>query len=137
GCAGIMQVIDLTNTDPIDPVGVCTAVFDYVHTMGMKLTEGRVLQPWQVLDAPASDSASAHGTYRNVLATEATKKFFNLKLNESTPALSVTTVATIKDFHPASLHHPVGRMMIMAQRDWDMGCLLVRAARGREKEAMS
>lgn len=137
GSADFMQVKDPTNPDQIDPVVVFTADFDYVQTMGMKLTEGRVLQPKQALDAPASDSASAQGTYRNALATEATKKFFNLKLNESSPALSVTTVGTIKDFHPASLHHPVGRMMIMAQRDWDMGCLLVRAARGREKEAMS
>jgi len=137
GSADFMQVKNPTDPDQTDYVVFFTADFDYVQTMGIKLTEGRLLQPNQALDAPTPDSASQQEAYRNVLATEATKKAFNLNLDESSPVLSVTAVGTVKDFHPASLHHPVGRMMIKAQRDWDMGCLLVRVAQGREKEAMS
>src|SRR5690606_8674767 len=43
----------------------------------------------------------------------------------------------VKDFHGASLRFPVASMVITAQRDWSMGCLLVRVAPGKKKEAFT
>lgn len=136
GSADFMQVTSPTDPEQMEHVAIFTADFDYVRTMGITLTEGRMLQPDQAFDAPKTDSASAQ-EFNNVLATETTKKHFNLTLNQSSPALSLTTVGTIQDFHAASLHHAVANIIIKAQRDWDMGCLLVRAAPGREKEALA
>src|SRR5690606_38186275 len=35
------------------------------------------------------------------------------------------------------LRYPMGFLAFEAQKDWEMGCLIVRATEGKEKEALS
>jgi len=138
GAANIFPVENPQQPDEPQMVVQVSGDFDFAKTMGMQLIDGRMLQPDHALDVITSDSVDSQVEgYSNVLATETAAKQFGLRLNEKSAPLSHIPVGIVKDFHAASLRFPMPSILITAQKDWSMGCLLVRVAPGKQKEALA
>lgn len=138
GAVNFRPVEDPANPEVPQKVAIIQSDFDFIATMGMQLLEGRELQPQYALDAVEyTPETIQREIYSNVLTTESTMQKFQLALNEGSTSLKHTPVGILKDFHGASLRYPMGFLAFEAQKDWEMGCLIVRATEGKEKEALS
>lgn len=138
GSADFTRIEDPLNPGEEQVAAIFRGDFDFAKTLGIQLVEGRQLQPDRAKDVAVYDpEALQRGIYSNVLVTETTAEKLRLKLDSGSGLLAQTPVGIVKDFHAASLHHPTVLTVIAADREWDYGCLLVRVAAGREKEAFA
>lgn len=117
---------------------------DLVTTLGLKLKNGRTLNPKIASDAMNVDSSMSGSSpatkaamkVRPMLATNFTAKMLGLKLNGPAPDMDGITVGTIEDFNSESLHNNLQPTFIEAATNVQAGNMLIRVKPGAEKRVL-
>ena len=131
------------NPDKKVKVWYLTGDVDLAETMGLKLSEGRLLSDQYGFDAvndddlQSLDSAEYARTavLQSSLITESTARILNHQnLNAPSQKIKNTPVGIIKDFVPESLKNEISPTVILAEKEVSYGGMLVRAKPGKEKE---
>lgn len=104
------------------------------QTLGLKLKEGRFLNPALKTDAVSPDSAQENMQNRSALLTNFTAKALKVQnLNTSLVNVSITPVGIIDDFNSESLKSALQPTIITAEDSLNQGYMLVRTLPGVEK----
>ncbi len=121
-------------------INVIHADFDFVHTLGFQLKEGRHLDPARGNDAHqlfSNESTDEKtGLPLSTLLPESTANMMGVEeLDATIPKLGYAPVGILKDFHYQSLHHSLSPTMILGMSDVDYAYMFIRTAPGAQKQA--
>ena len=131
------------NPDKKVKVWYLTGDVDMAKTMGLQLSEGRMLNNQHGFDAMNDDDLQSMdsaqyartGILQSSLVTDYTAKILGIQqLNTPSQEIKNTPVGIIKDFVPESLKNELSPTVILAEKDVTYGGMLVRAQPGKENE---
>lgn len=114
--------------------------FDFLSTIGFQLAEGRMLGNSFAKDNLTNVDGWDEGyivDFPNALYTETAALRLGATLNEADQNGNSIPVGIIQDFHFNSLREPIEAVIVQGRRELDRGCLLVRVAKGKEREALA
>src|SRR5690606_11711566 len=107
------------------------------QTLGLRLIEGRFLQPDNIGDAIEANDFDAMDGLRPCLMTASTARLLQVSgLNYPLQIAGITPVGIVEDFNSESLHKQTVPTVIVGYRDPAYGALLIRAQQGMEAAVM-
>lgn len=107
------------------------------QTLGLRLKEGRFLDPEKMGDAIPANDFEATKTLRPALITASTARIFRIdSLNQPFHEAGIIPVGIIEDFNAESLHKKAVPTAIVGYRDPSYGSLLIRTQPGSEQAVM-
>ncbi|MEC3882064.1 FtsX-like permease family protein, partial [Parapedobacter sp. 10938] len=107
------------------------------QTLGLRLTEGRFLDPANMGDAIQANDFEAMDGLRPCLMTASTARLLQVSgLNHPLQQIGIIPVGIIEDFNSESLHKQTVPTVIVGYRDPAYGALLIRTHPGTESAVM-
>lgn len=108
------------------------------QTLGLKLKEGRFLDPVLKTDAVPPDSAQENMQNRSALLTNYTATVLNARqLNQRLTNVQIVPVGVVDNFNNQSLKLALHPTIITAEDSLNYGYMLVRILPGTDKEVVS
>src|SRR5690606_9299491 len=107
------------------------------QTLGLRLKEGRFLDPDNTGDAIQANDFDAMDGIRPCLMTASTAHLLQVSgLNRPLQKAGIMPIGIIEDFNSESLHKQTVPTVIVGYRDPDYGALLIRTQQGMETAVM-
>ena len=111
---------------------------ELAQTLGLKLKEGRFLNPALKTDAVPADSAQENMQNRSAILTNFTAKVLDVRqLNHRLANVQIVPVGIVDDFNNQSLKSAMQPTIITAEDSLNYGFMLVRILPGTDKEVVA